>query len=189
MPSRPNALLQNQRYSQLTPSSPTSSPTADGRTSNNSDDQKAQPLSAIAQQAYDRYGVLDPIKLDLMIRGIFITREDAAALPHSITSDGCAEAKAGGSHYQRPSMSQTAPRLAPATPTKARAPRAARATREPSAASSSARTDVSAVPSNHEKWNESDVRLLIKLRSEKIGFRDIAVRFDPSAGISSLPPS
>ncbi|KAI7776587.1 hypothetical protein LA080_004792 [Diaporthe eres] len=153
-------------------SSPTSSPTADGRTSDNSDDQKAQPLSAIAQQAYDRYGVLDPIKLDLMIRGIFITREDAAALPHRITTDGCAEVKSGGSHYQRPCMSQAAPRLATVTPPKARATH--QATRAPSVVSSSARTDISAIPSDHEKWTESEIKLLIKLRSERIGFRDIA---------------
>ncbi|KAG6358352.1 hypothetical protein INS49_014236 [Diaporthe citri] len=155
-------------------SSPTTSPTADGRTSDNSDDQKAQPLSAIAQQAYDRYGVLDPIKLDLMIRGIFITREDAAALPHRITTDGCAEVKAGGSHYQRPCKSHAAPRLAPVTPTRARTSRAARA---PSVVSSSARTDVSAIPSDHEKWTEGEIKLLIKLRSERIGFRDIADHF------------
>ncbi|KAK7700962.1 hypothetical protein SLS64_010556 [Diaporthe eres] len=137
-----------------------------------SDDQKAQPLSTIAQQAYDRYGVLDPIKLDLMIRGIFITREDAAALPHRITTDGCAEVKTAGSHSQRPCKPQTAaPCLATVTPTKARA---TQATRAPSVVSSSARTDISAIPSDHEKWTESEIKLLIKLRSERIGFRDIA---------------
>lgn len=173
----------HQRYSQHNSSSLASRPTADGRSSD-TDQQKPQPLSAIAQQAYDRYGVLDPIKLDLMVRGIFITREDAAALPHRITTDGCAEVKAGGSHYQRPCVSQAAPRLATVTPTKART---SRATRAPSVVSSSTRTDISAIPSDHEKWAESEIKLLIKLRSEMIGFRDIAVRPDPSAGILSRP--
>lgn len=114
-----------------------------------------------------------------MVRGIFITREDAAALPHRITPDGCAEGKTSVSHYQRPSMSNSAPRrLAPVTPTKV----AARATlsvmtRAPSVAgSSSARTDISAVPSDHEKWAESEVRLLIKLRAERVAFKDIVVK-------------
>lgn len=143
---------------------------------------KPRPLSAIAQQAYDRYGVLDPIKLDLMVRGIFITREDAAALPHRITPDGCPEVKAttvAASHSQRSSASHTAagPRKSPVTPTVPhRAAKAAAARVTPSVASSSARTDISAVPSDHEKWNETETALLIKLRAESLGFRYIAVR-------------
>lgn len=125
-----------------------------------------------------------------MIRGIFITREDAAALPHSITPDGCAEAKTGGSHYQRTSMSQTAPRLAPvALPTVARTSPVARpapVTRASSVVSSSARTDISAIPSNHEKWPEEETKLLIKMRAERIGFRYIAVMPPPSFGILCL---
>lgn len=174
-------VVANQRYSQLTPSNPTSSPTADARASeNNSGDQKAQPLSAIAQQAYDRYGVLDPIKLDLMIRGIFITREDAAALPHRITADGCAEVKAGGSHYQRPSMSQTAARAPVITPTKVARASSRATTRAPSVASLAGRTDISAIPSDREKWTEVETRLVIYLRAKQMGFQDIAVSFDQS---------
>lgn len=149
-----------------------SSPIADGRT-HDVGQQKPQPLSAVAQQAYDRYGVLDPIRLDLMVRGIFITREEAAALPHRITPDGCTAVKTVGSHQQRPPVSHTAPRQGPVAPTVPGASVAARAT--PSVASS-ARTDISAIPSDHEKWTGGETALLIKLRAERVGFRHIAVR-------------
>lgn len=160
-------------------SSPTSSPTAGHRNSNTTTtQQKPQPLSAIAQQAYDRYGVLDPIKLDLMVRGIFITREDAAALPHRITPDGCAEGKTSVCHYQRASITSNAPaRQALTTPTM---PRGFQVTAAPSVASSSSpRADISAIPSDHEKWCESETRLLIKLRAERVGFKYIVVRPPP----------
>lgn len=160
-------------------SSPTSSPTAGHRNSNTSTQQKPQPLSAIAQQAYDRYGVLDPIKLDLMVRGIFITREDAAALPHRITPDGCAEGKTSVCHYQRASITSNAPaRQAITNPT---VPRASHVAAAPSvgASSSSPRTEISAIPSDHEKWSESETRLLIRLRAERVGFKYIVVRYNP----------
>lgn len=161
-------------------SSPTSSPTADHRNNSNTttQQQKPQPLSAIAQQAYDRYGVLDPIKLDLMVRGIFITREDAAALPHRITPDGCAEGKTSVCHYQRASITSNAPARQQALTSTPTVPRASQVTAAPSvgAFSSSPRTDISAIPSDHEKWSESETRLLIKLRAERVGFKYIVVR-------------
>lgn len=194
------------RYSQRTPSSPTSSsptssPPDDGLTTNTSTAEAQQepprPLSAIAQQAYDRYGVIDHARLDLMIRGFFISCEDAALLPHRITPDGCPDVRIGVSHHQRPSMcggissssitgvggvSSNAvgpPGGAAATAlATAAAARAAAKPRAPSSvrASSSARaTGVSALPSSHEKWTEGEVRLLIGLRAENVGFRFIAV--------------
>lgn len=114
-----------------------------------------------------------------MVRGIFITREDAAALPHRITPDGCAEGKTSVCHYQRASITSNAParQQALTTPT---VPRASQVTAAPSAASSSSpRTEISAIPSDHEKWSESETRLLIKLRAERVGFKYIVVRYPP----------
>lgn len=176
-------------------SSPTSSPPHNGlSTSSTVEVQQVppRPLSAIAQQAYDRYGVIDHARLDLMVRGIFITREDAARLPHRITPDGCPDVRTGVSHHQRASMGgiSTAPAPRPAggggdnpegasaAATAAAVRAAAAKPRAPSSAraSPSARaTGVSAVPSSHEKWTEGEVRLLIGLRAENVGFRFIAV--------------
>lgn len=195
---RPTAA--HQRYSQHThssptSSSPTSSPPDDVLTTTRSAEAQQEPprpLSAIAQQAYDRYGVIDQARLDLMVRGFFITREDAARLPHRITPDGCPDVRTGVSHYQRASMcgntisstgvggSSNNPVGASAAASLATAA-AARAAAKPRAPSSmralpSARaTGVSAVPSSHEKWTEGEVRLLIGLRAENVGFKFIAV--------------
>ncbi|POS79493.1 hypothetical protein DHEL01_v202115 [Diaporthe helianthi] len=176
-----------------------------------------QPLHSVAQQAYDRYGVLDPIKLDLMIRGIFITREYAATLPSRITSDGYPELNpVHASHHSRPPRVSSGhhPRAA-AGGGVVKGPRrravggggdgagAGRArkqererqperevvlTRELSAAvtvssssspsgRSSGGTDISAVPSDHEKWGEEEVEMIIRMRAERVGFRYIAERF------------
>lgn len=98
-----------------------------------------------------------------MVRGIFITREDAAALPNRITAEGYPESNTvHSSHHQRPPRSHA---TAWGTPVTGGAPSAA----------SSARTDISAIPSNHEKWTEGEIELLINLRAEKVGFKYIAV--------------
>ncbi|KAL1852894.1 hypothetical protein Daus18300_011976 [Diaporthe australafricana] len=128
------------------------------------DEKKQQPLSAVAREAYDRYGLLDPIKLDLMIRGIFISREEAAALPHKIITDHSPDHRITKTPHCRPSRSHAA-LPARATP----APRAYPVARP-------ARNDVSAVPSDYEKWTENEIMLVIKLRAEAVGFRLIANR-------------
>ncbi|KAJ0116702.1 hypothetical protein J7T55_009852 [Diaporthe amygdali] len=153
-----------------------SSPNTSGRISDG-DQQKPKAISAVAQQAYDRYGFLDPIKLDLMTRGIFITREEAATLPNRITTEICPEARIADIPRHRPSKSRAAHRT-PVTPVTRATPltQASSATRASSVASS-ARADISAVPSDHEKWTESDTKLIIKLRAERVGFRQIADRF------------
>jgi hypothetical protein len=151
-----------------------SSPIRDGYASI-ADQPKPRPLSAVAQKAYDRYGVLDPVKLDLMIRGIFITREDAAALPSRITADGCPDLNSvHSSHYQRLPRSQAA--------------RGAAVAAGLSAASSARCIDISANPSDHEKWLEGEVEILIRMRAENVGFKFIAVRLDlPPLLLPSLP--
>lgn len=99
-----------------------------------------------------------------MVRGIFITREDAAALPHRITAEGYPESNTvHSSHHQRLPRSHA---TACGTPVTGAAP---------SAASSARSTDISAIPSNHEKWTDGEIELLINLRAEKVGFKYIAV--------------
>lgn len=108
-----------------------------------------------------------------MVRGIFITREDAAALPHRITAEGYPESNTvHSSHHQRPPRSHA---VAWGTPVAGAAPSVA----------SSAHTNISAIPSNHEKWTDGEIELLINLRAEKVGFRYIAVS-DPQPSVAMV---
>lgn len=190
-----------------------------GQNQSQDKDQQPNPLSAVAQMAYDRYGVLDPVKLDLMVRGIFISREDAAALPNRITPDGRPEPNhLHASHHSRPPRSSSSatshrPRHAAAVvggrrpaaaavaagagivkglgngggagvPVRLRSRGAsAPATVSPASSSSSSSagsrggaTDISAVPSDHEKWGEGEIAMIIRMRAERVAFRYIAVR-------------
>ncbi|ROW00153.1 hypothetical protein VSDG_03585 [Cytospora chrysosperma] len=44
-----------------------------------------QQLSAVARNAYDKYGRLDLNRVQLLVRGFYLSQEEAAALPSRIT--------------------------------------------------------------------------------------------------------
>ncbi|KAG8158134.1 hypothetical protein KVR01_011895 [Diaporthe batatas] len=158
-----------------------------------------QPLPPVALAAYDRYGVLDPVKVDLMVRGIFITREYAAALPHRITPDGRPEPSGlyGTHHSRAPRAAGSSPLPPPGRRRPAARPAAgvgrAQAVRDEEASGAvvgsagvGRRRSVSAGvggvdggegPSDHEKWAEDEVEYIVRMRAQRVGFRQIAARF------------
>ncbi|KUI59531.1 hypothetical protein VP1G_06719 [Cytospora mali] len=50
--------------------------------------QQQQQLSPVARRAYDEYGRLDPNRVQLLTRGLFLSREEAADLPTRIEVEG-----------------------------------------------------------------------------------------------------
>ncbi|KAI3390684.1 hypothetical protein diail_8880, partial [Diaporthe ilicicola] len=147
--------------------------------SGDGNENKEQPLSVIARQAYDRYGILDPIKLDLMIRGIFISREEAATLPHRITTDHSPDTRILDLPRLRPSKSHSTS-TALANPTASTDPTTLTYITRPLELplfAPSPSDIISTVSSIHEKWTEKDILLLLELRGRNLGFRLIADYF------------
>jgi hypothetical protein len=162
--------------------------------------QQQQPLSIIAQKAYDRYGVLDHCTLDLLVRGFFITREDAAALPGRITPDGRPEVSPlHSSHYERAPRSHVdhgggggPGTVAHVTPRRTSLPSAS--VSAPAARASRGRQhsydDISAMSwSDHSKWSDSETALIIKMRAERIHFKFIAVSLCPMGSFLITSPT